>query len=131
MFGELTRNDFRRLAVATWEAGSGSGYTDVEIRLVQFRDETNAYADDHFAGQKWYMPQRKFAGNRGKAIPGTLGGRAWVYSKPSAKPGLLPEYQARALARQGDIVIDIWITSAKPITGSTIMSLAKRQLERL
>jgi hypothetical protein len=78
-----------------------------------------------------YMPDSDYANNQGKAIPGSVGGKAWVYSKPRIKAGYLPLYRARALARHGNIVMDIWVYASKPISMQSIQSLAKRQLERL
>jgi hypothetical protein len=131
MFSQLNQDAFRRLAAATWTVGGSTTYTDTEIRLVQFRDETHSYAEDHAHDMAGYMPEADYAGHDGQLIPGSVDGEAWVYYKPTITAGYLPEYQARALARQGDIVMDIWLTSAKPITGKAIMSVAKRQLERL
>jgi hypothetical protein len=131
MFSELAENGFRRIADATWSVGSHGDYTDTEVRLVQFRDETGTYAQTHFADQTSYMSGTDYAGNNGTLIPDSVDGYVWVYSKPTTKAGYLPQYQARALARQGDIVMDIWIDSEKPLSGKAVMSLAERQLERL
>jgi hypothetical protein len=132
MFGELAKNGFRRLADATWTTGGyGDHYTDTEVRLIQFRDDTDTYAQTHLADMSSYMYGTGYAGNNGTLIPGSVDGYVWVYSKPKTEAGYLPQYTARALARQGGIVVDIWITSAKPLSGKAVMSLAKRQLERL
>ncbi|MDX6330495.1 MAG: hypothetical protein QOI83_2878 [Streptomycetaceae bacterium] len=131
MFSKLNENAFRRMAVATWTVGGYASYVDTEVSLIQFRDEGDTYAEEHFTGQKQYMPQAKEAGNQGKKIPGSGDGYAWVYSKPWTKAGYVPQYRARALAREGNIVMDIWVYSARPIADKTIMSLAKRELERL
>lgn len=131
MFTELNRNDFQRAAVSVWRTGGYATSTTTEVRLVQFRDETDTYAPEMFAGQQGYMAGTKYAGNKGTAIPGAFDGRAWVYSKPMTKPGYLPMYAARALARKGTVMMDIWVHSDRPIKKSAIMSLAERQWERL
>lgn len=133
MFSELNQNGFRRLATADWTSGSWESYTYkyTEIRLIQFRDETEMFAADHLADQQDYMSESDYAGNHGKAIPGSGDGVAWVYNKPWTKAGYYDKYQARALARHGNIVMDIWYSSSKPISMKTIQSLAQRQLERL
>jgi hypothetical protein len=131
MFSELNRNAFRRLASVMWTTGSYATYQSTEIRLIQFRDESKTFAADHLEDQMDYMPDSDFAGNNGSAIPGSVDGKAWVYSKPKIKAGYLPYYQARVLARQGNIVLDIWVSSSKSISMKSIQSLAKRQLERL
>ncbi|MFE0629765.1 hypothetical protein ACFW3D_22725 [Streptomyces sp. NPDC058864] len=131
MFGELNGNDFRRAAVSMWRTGGYATTTTTEVRLVQFRDETDTYTDDMFDGQQGYMAGKKFAGNTGSAIPGSFDGRVWVYSRPWRKAGYLPLYTARALARKGTVMMDIWVYSERPIKKSTIMSLGERQWERL
>ncbi|MDX3354580.1 hypothetical protein PV703_14935 [Streptomyces sp. ME01-24h] len=131
MFSFLNNNDFRRAAVSGWRTGGYATSVTTEVRLIQFRDETNPFTVDMLEEQQSYMGGKKFAGNKGTAVPGTFDGRAWVYSKPWTKPGYLPLYTARALARKGTVMIDIWVHSERPIKKSTIMSLAERQWERL
>ncbi|MDX2852456.1 hypothetical protein [Actinacidiphila glaucinigra] len=129
VFTDLLNGDFRRLAAATWKTGSGSSTTTTEIRLVQFRDEYMAVTPLELEGQQEYMPTKKYAGYGGSAIPGTRDGRVWVYTKEKA--GYLPVHMARALARKGNVMIDIWMSSGRPISESTIKAVAKRQWERM
>ncbi|MDX2818239.1 hypothetical protein PV410_37840 [Streptomyces sp. PA03-5A] len=131
MFSELNSNDFRRAAVSIWRTGGYATSVTTEVHLIQFRDEADTYTDEMLAGQQGYMAGKKYAGNKGTAIPGAFDGRAWVYSKPWTKAGYLPIYTARALARKGTVMMDIWVHSDRPIKKSTIMSLAERQWERL
>ncbi|MGW3246926.1 hypothetical protein [Streptomyces sp. NPDC001070] len=131
MFTDLNTNDFRRAAISIWRTGGYATTTTTEVHLVQFRDEANTYTAEMLDGQQGYMHEKKFAGNKGTAIPGTFDGRAWVYSKPYTKPGYLPLYTARALARKGTVMMDIWVHSDRPIKKSTVVSLAERQWERL
>lgn len=131
MFRILSENAFRRAASIGWSTGSYSSYAATEISLIQFRDETDAYTPTLLDEQQSYMDDHDYADNSGKAIPGSVDGRAWVYSKPETKAGYLPLYTARAMARRGTVMMDVWVYSSKPITMKTIQSLAKRQLERL
>ncbi|WP_307805154.1 hypothetical protein [Streptomyces sp. VRA16 Mangrove soil] len=127
MFGDLSRNDFRRAALSGWEKGQSM----TEIHLIQFRDADRLSSRDFLSGQQTYMPDSAWAGNGGEPIPGSSNGRVYVYDHPDTKPGYLPMYVSRALAARGDIVMDIWMYDTKPIPKKSAMDLAKRQLERL
>ncbi|MFJ3882309.1 hypothetical protein ACIPW5_33300 [Streptomyces sp. NPDC090077] len=120
---ELADDRFRRVASTVW----ADGHVVVEARLLQFRERAGAetYQQNQFS----YMPEPNFAGNRGVAIPGMAPdlGHVWVHSK--ADGGVLG---ARALARRGDIVVDInYYDDRGKIAESDVIDLAKRQLERL
>ncbi|MCZ4120866.1 hypothetical protein [Streptomyces sp. H39-S7] len=128
MFQEMSTNQFRRAAVTSWDS---ENHTHTDLRLLQFRDQSTSFADALFQGQERYMPQDKYAGNGGTAIPNDTDGRVWVYSEPETKEGYEPLYRARGLARRGDIVMDVWIFSSSPISTATILDVSKRQLERL
>ncbi|PQM19892.1 hypothetical protein Sfr7A_30225 [Streptomyces xinghaiensis] len=128
MFEGLAQDTFRRAAAIDWERSDGAF---VSIRLIQFRDTQNAYSADFLEGQQAYMSDDKFAGHDGDPIPGTGSGRVYVYDRPHTEAGYLPMYTARALARRGDIVMEIFVNSSKAVSRGTIMSLAERQLERL
>ncbi|MGW3632534.1 hypothetical protein ACWD7F_20615 [Streptomyces sp. NPDC005122] len=120
-FGSRISDEFRRAADTTWQVGSTY---NVEIRLVQFRQEEGLAAAD-WAGN-W-----KVGDLRGQSVPGTGDGMAYVVTKPETTPGYLPMYRAEAHASRGDIAMEIWIYDSKPIPKATIMDLAKRQMERL
>ncbi|MEU3461627.1 hypothetical protein ABZ721_17000 [Streptomyces sp. NPDC006733] len=128
MFVEMAGNGFRRSAVTAWE---GDNHTVTEVRLIQFRDDTRAFAVEMLRDQQEYMPDADYAANEGTAIPGDLDGRVWVYSEPETKEGYEPVYTARGLARRGNIVMEVQIYSIKPISTATILDVSKRQLERL
>ncbi|MFF3565200.1 hypothetical protein ACFYXS_34675 [Streptomyces sp. NPDC002574] len=130
-FTDFNSNGFRRVAIASWRTGTYDTSATTEIRLVQFRDDEYRYTPQFLEEQQNYMPEKKYAGNEGSSIPGTFDGKAWVYSKPETKAGYLPLYEARALARKGNIMMDIWLTSARPIKKSAILSVAERQWGRL
>ncbi|MGW9303559.1 hypothetical protein ACWHA3_22425 [Streptomyces cyaneofuscatus] len=128
MFLFLAENDVRRIAVTAWTQGQ---QRQSDVTLVQFRANTRMGAADHFDGQLSYMPEAEGgAGNSGDPIAGTGRGRYFLYAV-QRDPGYLPFHRARALAVRGDIMIDINITDAKPISKKDIRVLAERQLERL
>lgn len=127
MLDTLLGNELRRVASTAWEQDSRYA----EIHLVQFRDEQAAASPDFLVDQQSYMPQEEEFGNSGKPVPGVGDGRFYVQDRPRTKAGYLPMYAARAIARRGDIVMDLWIYDTKPISESTVSSLARKQMERL
>ncbi|MEW2069569.1 hypothetical protein [Streptomyces sp. NPDC007346] len=128
MFEALAESDLRRIAADLWDEGE---HRNVVIRLIQFRSGAQLGATDHLYGQLSYMPDPEVgAGNKGYPLKGSGNGRYYVYPV-ERKPGYLPHYEARALAVRGDIMIDINIADAKPISKKDIRVLAERQLERL
>ncbi|MFD0270159.1 hypothetical protein ACFVGY_26915 [Streptomyces sp. NPDC127106] len=119
----------RRIAATAWSQGDR---VLVEVRLIQFRDR--AGADVYQQVQAELMPQEEYAGNPGVAIPGVPAelGHVWVDSKAQEKRGYHPLRGARAIARRGDIVMEIdYIDNRGQVAESEVIDLAKRQLERL
>ncbi|MER6348921.1 hypothetical protein ACWC10_26510 [Streptomyces sp. NPDC001595] len=125
-FLELVEDEFRRAAVTGWEVGEA---TTVEIRLVQFREQEYTAADDAVDDAAYYATEPE--GTKSWPIPGTEEGMAYVHTRPETEPGYLPLYSAEAHAWRGDIAMEVWIYSDKPITKRTVMDLAERQMERL
>ncbi|MFF4153328.1 hypothetical protein ACFYZU_24325 [Streptomyces sp. NPDC001651] len=123
-FAHLVGDEFRRAAVVAWEQGQ----TAVEIRLVQYRQEESMAASERSNGSHYWADDD---GNQSWPVPGTEEGMAYAYTKPETKPGYLPEYKARAFAWRGDIEMEIFVSSTKPVGKKTILGLAKRQMERL
>lgn len=129
MLRNLVMSKVRRLASASWTEGDS---TFVSVQLLQFNDRDGA--EDYQTGQSGYMPEKKYAGNSGMAIPGLPSdlGHVWVDSEADEKPGYLPMRSGRAIARRGDIVFDIhYVNNRGNVAESDVMDLAKRQLERL
>jgi hypothetical protein len=120
VFGDLVKAEFRRAAGVTWMTGSTYNAT---VRLVQYRQEEDLAASGRAYG--WNM-----AGTRSWPISSGSDGSVYLF-KPEYKAGYLPIYKAGATAARGDIAMEIWIYDTKPIPKSTIMDLAKRQMERL
>ncbi|MCJ1680695.1 hypothetical protein MTF65_25780 [Streptomyces sp. APSN-46.1] len=123
-------NGFRRAATTVW---SQNDRVIIEIRLLQFDDFSSA--DEYQHEQSVYMPEKKYAGNDGAAIPGVPAdlGHVWVDSKAEEEPGYEPFRSARAIVRRGDVVLDIHYGDNRggKITEADVIDLAKRQLERL
>ncbi|WP_432082557.1 hypothetical protein [Streptomyces sp. WAC 04229] len=124
-FEQQLKDEFRRAAVTAWDSGTYS----VEIRLVQFRqEEVLAAAESSSQAQYWVMDDPDAEGS---PIPGTGEGMVFAFAEPETEAGYEPVYNAQAHARRGDIVMEIWVTGAKPVGKKMIMDLAKRQMERL
>ncbi|MDV9169891.1 hypothetical protein R6V09_07030 [Streptomyces sp. W16] len=118
-FGYQLRQEFRRAAVADWDEGS----REVEISLVQYRQEDTLGAYDATTGAFYYADKESHTDSW--TIPGTADGKAYVHNADD------DGYSAEAHAYRGDIALHIWVFDSKPITKAKIMDLAKRQMERL
>ncbi|WP_415949855.1 hypothetical protein [Streptomyces sp. KLOTTS4A1] len=128
MLEDLTVRGIRRVAAADWDKGE---YRTIAVRLVQFRPGAETGAIEHARGQLAYMPYDEGgAGSEGHALKGSAEGRAFIYPV-ERKPGYLPNYEARAIAYRGDVVVDIHIFDTKPIKLKEIRSLAEKQVGRL
>jgi hypothetical protein len=126
MFGDLVGNEFRRAAVTGWETGSTY---DVEIRLIQYRQEEGLEAADANDNNQYWADARPATDSW--SIPGTGDGQVYVHSRPRTEAGYLPQYSAEAFARRGDISVEIFVWDTKPVPKAKIMDLAERQMERL
>ncbi|MET9911251.1 hypothetical protein ABZZ74_31405 [Streptomyces sp. NPDC006476] len=125
-FGDLVAGEFRRAAVVNWREGSS---LFVEIRLVQFRQDDELVAADD-AGDAYYWAGKK-PHTDSWPIPGTGDGMAYVHNSPDRKAGYTDVYNGEAHAWRGDIEMQVWVSSAKPVPKKKIMDLATRQMERL
>ncbi|WP_338907485.1 hypothetical protein [Streptomyces nigra] len=123
-FAENVGREFRRAAIVAWR----QGYTTVEIRLVQFRQEESMAASEAVEAAHYWAD---FDDNHSWSIPGTDDGMAYAYTTPETKAGYLPVYEAKAFAWRGDIEMEIFVSSTKPVGKKTLLGLAKRQMERL
>ncbi|MEU7554948.1 hypothetical protein AB0B01_21835 [Streptomyces sp. NPDC044571] len=129
MVRQLADAHVRRIATTLW---SEDDRTFVEVRLIQFTERSEA--EKYQKGQSAYMPEAKHAGNAGVAIPGLAAdlGHVWVDAEAHEKPGYYPIRGARAIARRGDIVMEIaYYDNRGKVSESDVLDLAKRQLERL
>lgn len=119
-------NGFRRVAFNAWRKGD----IHVELNLLQFRERfVVAGLDDLLIEKQGYMPDQ--TGQPGERIPGTPGGYVYVFAEPYREAAQLPVYQGTALARRGDVMVQIVVSSPDPVSSDYLVDLAKRQLERL
>lgn len=124
-FHDQVGDEFRRAATTGWMSGD----RQVTVRLIQYRQEESVVAGDQASNGKYWADEE--SSTRSWAIPGTGEGMAYVHDEPDREPGYVPVYGAEAYAWRGDVVMEIRVYDAKPITKKTIMDLAERQMERL
>ncbi|MEV7594643.1 hypothetical protein AB0O42_30715 [Streptomyces sp. NPDC089922] len=127
--GDAIRSGIKNVATATWAENDRNF---IEINLLQFRDRSGA--EDFQAGIEGYMPEKDYAGNTGKELPGVPAdfGRLWIDSKAHRQPGYEPVRQGHALVRRGDTVMTVqWTNNRGDVDEKALVELAKRQMERL
>ncbi|MET8449982.1 hypothetical protein [Streptomyces sp. NPDC005209] len=127
-FNNLVDDEIRRVAATSWRVGDAH---DVEIHLVQFRQESKPAASEWAANGSYWAEHRGDA--RSWPVPGTGDGNgmAFVQDTPDRKAGYLPLYMAQAYAWRGDVCMEVEIYDSRPIPKAEIMELAERQLGRL
>jgi hypothetical protein len=126
----LNKDEFRRGATVRWRESSG---LVVVIRLLQFREEGTSGAADYFRSQDGTWAQEAGYGDSRlsrERLSGTLYGVVYRSLRPITGADM-PLYGATALARHGDLVVDILLYSPHPISSSTIDGIAERQWGRL
>jgi hypothetical protein len=126
-FERFAMGGFQRSVLADWTDADGTFY---EIDLVQFRDESAAYASSLFpqwSSADTYDPAHGPSGE----IPGTVHGNVWPSGKAVTEDGYEPEYHGRALAQVGNILVDVFVDALHPVKAPTILSVINKQLERL
>ncbi|MFC7218662.1 hypothetical protein ACFQLX_10855 [Streptomyces polyrhachis] len=128
IFEYLLENGYRRTAQTAWTRGPGHA---VIVQLIQFRDEQSAGSADYAEELLTYLPENEDAGDDGTPIPGSGDGRLYVFSEPHVEAGYEPLWQARAIARRGDVVMDIQFLNTSKVSAKDAMDLARKQLERL
>lgn len=126
-FDNFAENDFRRAATAEWEDARD---TFVTVNLAQFRDEATVYTGTHLTAQESFSGDDPDYSDT-VPVPGTVDAEVWGSAAPERKDGYLPLYKGRGMARIGNIFVDVFVDSAHPVKARTVMSLIKRQLERL
>ncbi|WP_238431791.1 hypothetical protein [Streptomyces cavernae] len=124
-FSGLIADGFRRAAVADWREGK----YNVEIRLVQYRQEERLAAKEAVENAKYWSEVDP--GTTSRPVPGTGDGRVYVHSEPARESGAVPLYTAEAFAWRGDIAMEIWAYDSEPVPMKKIMGLAERQMGRL
>ncbi|MFD9338947.1 hypothetical protein ACFWBF_31840 [Streptomyces sp. NPDC060028] len=116
----LVRSGIRRIATLRWlESDRGL----IEVRLLQFKSRSGAAGFQE--SQSLSMRTDSHGVNEGENLPDVPAdfGHAWVHSDARG---------ARAIARHGDIVVDIsQVNTRGDVSQHDVVDLAKRQLERL
>ncbi|MET9364077.1 hypothetical protein ABZX93_24635 [Streptomyces sp. NPDC006632] len=128
-FTGTLRDGFRRRARTSW---SLDGHAYVTVVLTQFHDDDAVPSKRYVQEQQDYLPDKKYAGNPGKPIPGNTEGRTYVFDKPNTEPGYKPMYEGVAYAWRDGIVMEIeYDDFSGAVPESALQALAKQQLERL
>ncbi|MET9515312.1 hypothetical protein [Streptomyces sp. NPDC002994] len=128
-FRNLLDSGFRRIAVRSWTESNG---LDVEIRLVQFREESQVASLGRLKDQLGFARLELAPGDVVTPVHGALDGGLAMYGEPEREAGYVPRYKARALMRRGDIHLEMWfVRNGRPVSEKQALSLAEKQLERL
>lgn len=126
-FTDFAKNDFRRAVGVEWQNGA---YSVTDVRLVQFRDEAAPYTPERQSDEANYADRNPELGESVQ-IPGTMDGKVWPSARPYRESGYEPEYYAVGLARVGSIYVEVSVSSPSPVRAAAVMSVIKKQLERL
>jgi len=126
-FVDFAENDFRRAADVIWLQGHN---TVVTVELVQFRDDAAPFAPRRISSQTNFNDGDPELGDS-QDVPGTMDGKVWPSGKQHREAGYEPTYYASGLARVGNITVEVFVVSAKPVKGATVTSVVTKQLERL
>src|SRR5581483_3901347 len=124
---QLSRG-FRRAAVSTWLQGNVS----YRINLIQYEHDSENVTEQYIQGQDSYFSDDVGGAGYRTSIPGTEDGA--VYDGPKQQQyddGSGSYYGAYALARHGDLVVEIFVSSPNRVDQATVMHLVQSQLERL
>jgi len=118
MFRQLLNSGFRRGAVVGWK----SGQTEVRIRLVQYRPDSTTSADNFVA----------LAGGASTPIPGVRQSRVLIGNKAQHYAESTEEFWfGTAVARKGDLVMEVEIHAPSKVDRGQLEDIAKRQWERI
>ncbi|MFC4030173.1 hypothetical protein ACFO3J_01655 [Streptomyces polygonati] len=126
-FEDMASDDFQQGARADWTDAHG---VFREVDLTQFRDEASPSARARFSewwadidGYTWLGPSEQIAG--------VQNGSVWPSGEEWKKSGFQPEYRGHGLAEVGNILIEVFVDSPRPVKSSTVRTLIDQQLERL
>jgi len=126
IFTEMAGWNFQRSALAEWKQHD-EYYT---VILTQFRDETKANARSDFAAQVMTNDENPEDGSS-VDIPGVDNGSVWPSAAPHREAGYLPEYLGRGAAEYGNFDVEVYVDGLHPVKAATVMTLIRKQLERL
>lgn len=125
--GDSLADGFRRAAGISWLRANQATH----VWITQYRDATYADSRSYLVEELNYEPNYGLTREIAEPIPGSTNGFLFVHTKPSLEPGYLPQYRARAIARRGNVVMEIFVYDTAPISSAYIKGMAKKQLERL
>lgn len=128
--GFMLEQGLRRTAFTSWSE-EGSTTSVVLIHLYQFRNNATAGSVDYLEIQQNFTSAGLDEQVRSVPLKGSGNGEAYFNETPYEEVGLPPLYQAIALARRGDIVMEIYWIDGAPVAEKDLTTLAERQLERL
>ncbi|WP_335981242.1 hypothetical protein [Streptomyces sp. CA2R106] len=127
IFPQLALDGFQRAAVADWTDKHDTYY---EVRLVQFRDQTAADAQQFFDAQQEIDDSMPGAGTA-HDLTDVLSGTVWGSGKARQDSGYLPSYGGRGIARKGNVYVEVFVDALHPVKYGTVRSFLEKQLERL
>ncbi|WP_380585990.1 hypothetical protein [Streptacidiphilus monticola] len=117
---------FRRAAHTSWRTGD----VFVNVELSQYQHAAEDSADSYVSDQLGFAADRG-GDPGGSAIPGYPSGRAYAGKKAQHADDGSVFYESQALAYHGDIVVDVFVVSPRPISAQTGIGIIESQLERL
>jgi hypothetical protein len=127
IFTEFATNSFQRAVHTEW---SDKHDTYFDVGLVQFRDEASTYAPGFFQAQRHNGDETPRLG-KDHDLPDIQNGVVWGSGKPDEREGYEPEYEGRALAEIGNIYVETYVYSPRPVKSGTVRAVIEKQLERL
>ncbi len=131
LLGFMLEHGLRRTAFTSWQEEGATTTSVVMVHLFQFRNDATAGSVDYLEAQQTYSSIGVDGRVRSVPLEGSANGRAYFPDTPFEEAGLPPLYQAIALARRGDIVVEIYWIDGAPVEEKDLTRLAERQLERL
>ncbi|AZM46845.1 hypothetical protein DMB38_14440 [Streptomyces sp. WAC 06738] len=126
----MLENGLRRTAFTAWR-NEGDTESVVMINLYQFRNDATAGSVDYLENQQLYSSLGPGGRVPAVSLKGSADGMAYFPEEPFQEAGVPPLYQGMALARRGDIVMEIYQIESSPLEQKDLKKLAERQLERL
>ncbi|AKH83106.1 hypothetical protein AA958_13660 [Streptomyces sp. CNQ-509] len=126
----MLENGLRRTAFTAWR-NEGDTESVVMINLYQFRNDATAGSVDYLENQQLYSSLGPGGRVPAVSLKGSADGMAYFPEEPFQEAGVPPLYQGMAIARRGDIVMEIYQIESSPLEQKDLKKLAERQLERL
>lgn len=130
LLGFMLEKGLRRTAFSSW-GKEGDNASVVLVSLFQFRNDATAGSVDYLTEQQTFSSIGPAGQVPAVSLKGSADGKAYFPEEPLEEVGLPPLYQGIALARRGDIVMEIYQIESAPIDEKDLTTLAERQLERL